>query len=423
MDIQNQFYSFYRPYLNSASSAIRNGKVLIFVGINAIGKNILAQQIMSQKFSEEYFKNTKTHLIFLNFKDKYPPSSTQLYEYWIEETAKALKIEIKEKEEYNDFSFYYFLTSFVKNLKDNERIAFILLDAQQILNLNESFFRSLIFLHKFAYGKVSYILLSEPHILHNKNPWVQKFIQHLTGTKYFFLKTFDKKTTLANIRRQEIFLKADLKKYEKMICKYSRGLHGMIDIFCYILKYNPQIKNIRRLIRILYTDKLYQYWVKDVLDSLPGKSIRILKEISPEKEEFSKYKKDIYGRWLQDLGFVKKNGTPSYPLLLPVLKQYAPSDKQDISIRLAGKHFYINREKIKLAKKENLVLQLLYKNKDHLVTFENIANMLWPDDLEKYSLWAISQIVRRLRKRLDFYSLNPKIISSQRGEGYVLTDI
>lgn len=69
-----------------------------------------------------------------------------------------------------------------------------------------------------------------------------------------------------------------------------------------------------------------------------------------------------------------------------------------------------------LTKSENEIFNLLLRNKNKLVTFEEISEWLWREKIEeKYSEYAITKLIERLKKKL------PKnIIHSQRGIGYLL---
>ena len=397
MNLQNQFYQFYRPYLKKICQSIKDGRVLLIVGINSIGKSLLTLQLQSKRFQKEFLRKKGIKLIFLEFKDKNPPLAEQLYQYWLTETAKALNYSLPPKEKVNDYSFYFHLSEMAKKLKNAERLAYIVLDAQNILNQNEVFYKSLIYLHRFTYRKITYIFLSEPQILESPNVWVQRFIQDSTNYKFLFLKLFDRKRSLVDIKREEGLLKTKLNKRQRsLVLKYSGGLHGVIGALCYFLKNNPQITNIRQLTKIVFSDKMYEYWIKDILDSIPVKARKILKEVI-------------------------NNGSFRHPLMLPILKDYSlKKDGKQRELKLLNNKFYTNGDKIKLTKKEFLVLRFLYKSKGKLVTFDQISETLWSDNQEKFSLWAISQIVRRLRKKFSLNFLNPKSIRSMRGEGYVL---
>lgn len=417
-----QFYNFYRPYLNKICQKILEGKVLILIGINSIGKTLLTYELQSKKFRSEYLKKQRVHLIFLEFKDKIPPKPQQLYKYWLTQTAQTLGYTLPQGEVFNDFSFYFHLQEMAKKLKKGEKIVFVILDAQNILDQGEAFFKALVYLHRFTYRQISYVFLSEPQILSTSNIWAQRFIQDSTNYKFQFLKLFDRKTAITDIKREENLLKTELtEKQRLLILKYSGGLHGVIGALAYFLKNNPQVKDSRVLKKIVSQDKMFQYWIENILQSLPPPSLRILKEVASDKKVFQRYKKDIHGKWLVDLGFLKKNGNFRHPLMLPILTGFNPGQKYiNNQLRLVNNQFYFRREVIKFTKNEKMILKELYKAKGKLVTYDAIGEILWKNQPDKFSLWAISQIIRRLRKKLSFYSINPKIISSQRGEGYIL---
>lgn len=69
-----------------------------------------------------------------------------------------------------------------------------------------------------------------------------------------------------------------------------------------------------------------------------------------------------------------------------------------------------------LTKNETEIFNLLLRNKNKLVSFDEIADWLWKDKTdEKYSEYAITKLIERLKKKL------PKnLIHSQRGFGYIL---
>lgn len=421
MDIQEQFYTFYKPYLKRVGEAIENGKSLILVGINSIGKTLLVEQILSKNFREDYLWKTKVHLVYLEFKDKNPPTTEQLYEYWCIQTAKMLNQRLPQKEVFNDFSFYSFMTEMIKNVNTDEKIAFVILDFQKVLDQNEAFFRSLIYLEWYSYGKVSYIVLSEPQILDPRNSWVQKFIQRLINYKFIFLPLFDKKTISADICREEKFNKTTLSlRHRSMIVKYSHGLHGVIGAFCYLLKDNPQVKSIRQLMKIVENDKMCNYWFKDLLDSLPRPSLSILKEISVNNRKFKRNSNNIDCRWLTYLGFLKKGGSLRFKYLLSVLNNFPIKEQTGHQLELRKNQFYSNGDTVKLTNKEFLVLKTLYLSKKKMVSYDKIGEVLWTKEPDKFSLWAISQLIKRLRKKLSDYFINPNTIRSRRGEGYVL---
>lgn len=69
----------------------------------------------------------------------------------------------------------------------------------------------------------------------------------------------------------------------------------------------------------------------------------------------------------------------------------------------------------KLTPYENKIYSLLTENKNKLVTYDLIADTLWQDKTdEKFSEYAITKLVERLRKKMPANSIH-----SQRGIGYI----
>lgn len=80
----------------------------------------------------------------------------------------------------------------------------------------------------------------------------------------------------------------------------------------------------------------------------------------------------------------------------------------------------VDWHKLKLTKKERLIVDLLQKNCNQLVSNDQIANVVWGDLVdEKYSLYAISKLVDRLRRRI-YESCGRNLVHSQRGVGYIM---
>lgn len=424
MQLDDQFFRFYTPNLKQVVEAISKGKLLIFVGINSIGKNILAEQILSPKFRQEFLGSQKVRFVFVSFKDQNGITPRQIQSTWLAATASTLGPRI-DVNDLNNFSFYSEMTQLLGKLPADEKICFVVLDAQHTLALDEAFFQSLMYLQIYAHGKVSYMFLSEPHILENKNSGLLRLLYRYERVpKFIFLKHHDARTVAADIERQERQLGLSFQKYHSLILKYCRGLHGVTRTFCHLLRDNPAVKNIRELLNIWYNNQACRYWLTELLDSLPRESIRILKEVTFHPERSSQYKKDFHYRWLIDLGFLKPSGKPRYPIINPILKDYAVSgEPKQAALMLKQNLFYVGNDRLKLTKKELAVLTVLYNHRGKSVNNDTLGEALWKGTPEKFSLWAIAQVIRRLRKKLAFYFLPPQTIRSVRGEGYLLNSL
>ena len=73
-----------------------------------------------------------------------------------------------------------------------------------------------------------------------------------------------------------------------------------------------------------------------------------------------------------------------------------------------------------LTRSERGVMNLLLRNKNKLVTFDQIAEEIWREKAyEKYSEYAITTIIKKIKKKLK-QKTDKHIIQAQRGVGYIL---
>lgn len=78
---------------------------------------------------------------------------------------------------------------------------------------------------------------------------------------------------------------------------------------------------------------------------------------------------------------------------------------------------------LNLTSQEKLLLELLIKNKPNVVSIDTIATALWTNAFEeKFSLYAITKLIERLRAKLKKAGINQQLIHAQRGVGYFLYD-
>lgn len=84
---------------------------------------------------------------------------------------------------------------------------------------------------------------------------------------------------------------------------------------------------------------------------------------------------------------------------------------------------YINGKIAIFTPIEKRVLINLVDNKKKIVPFDQIANAMWGEDAnEKYSLYAISKCIERIRLKMIDHNIAPQIIQTYRSQGYRLVD-
>lgn len=97
---------------------------------------------------------------------------------------------------------------------------------------------------------------------------------------------------------------------------------------------------------------------------------------------------------------------------------------QAVDISLRDNRIFINEVPVDklFTKQERRVLKLLLEYGNHVVSRDEIAKRMWLiKTLEKYSDWAIDQLMSRIRKGLQDLLISPKIIEAVRGKGYIMT--
>ena len=114
---------------------------------------------------------------------------------------------------------------------------------------------------------------------------------------------------------------------------------------------------------------------------------------------------------LEEIGLIKINkNNNQYELFSPILDIYFSS-----STRTEDNTVYES-----LIKSENIIFNLLLKNRGFIVEKETLGKALWGEsNHDKYSDWAIDQTIKRLRTKLS--KLNPDTkIETKRGRGIIL---
>ncbi|MFC1646778.1 helix-turn-helix domain-containing protein [Patescibacteria group bacterium] len=72
------------------------------------------------------------------------------------------------------------------------------------------------------------------------------------------------------------------------------------------------------------------------------------------------------------------------------------------------------------SKQERAILELMVKKQEEVLTRDEIAYAIWKDAWrEKYSDWAIDQIISRIRKKVTKLNLPKSIIKAVKGKGFV----
>ena len=78
----------------------------------------------------------------------------------------------------------------------------------------------------------------------------------------------------------------------------------------------------------------------------------------------------------------------------------------------------INGQTLTLGDKEGKILSLLIANKGKVVSYDDIFKGVWGENVDKFSLYSISKLVERVRKKLLKGKINNLVIQAYKGKGY-----
>lgn len=126
--------------------------------------------------------------------------------------------------------------------------------------------------------------------------------------------------------------------------------------------------------------------------------------------------------YLVSTGIISKSRTQyriTVPLFTSYIKQITTADK---NLRFDGRGVYLNDTPIdaNFTKLEREIFTFLIQKPNSLITREQIAAIIWPQDsAEKYSDWAIDSHISRLRKKFARLGLDEKMLETVKGKGVI----
>jgi hypothetical protein len=131
----------------------------------------------------------------------------------------------------------------------------------------------------------------------------------------------------------------------------------------------------------------------NILHDIPAEKLELL-----QNHELSFIEKMFF----EELGYIDAEGNLFHPLLVPLIPKKLPCESSVFSLT------------------ETRVLDYLSKHPDIVVSRDDIAKIVWGEEEweDKYSDWAIGQLIYRLRKKLE-YSASSATIQTRKGQGFV----
>ncbi|MDP2860921.1 MAG: winged helix-turn-helix domain-containing protein [bacterium] len=256
--------------------------------------------------------------------------------------------------------------------------------------------------------KVSFLILSEPRPVFDKDSVLTKGLLELVGENFFFSPLLDYKESLYSYRRHAKFRGYRLKsEEEEMLWKTIGGLGSVFRYAIQILEKTASAKSDSRE-EFLFSNPQIKEAVWQVLASLPVKTQKeflnfLKKKLPPPAESL-----------LWSLGLVRQNGGKLSPFgsVASILKE--PKSDTVLSI---GNGLVLTAE---LTAQEASLLDFFLKNSNKIIGKDEIAGALWgKNSFEKYSEWAMTKVINRLRRKIKKEGTFPSLLTV-RGRGYKL---
>lgn len=237
------------------------------------------------------------------------------------------------------------------------------------------------------------------------------------------------------IKREEKRLKEKFSLDEKKILKEICGSHpSFLKLGCTILS---QTADRPRNTKNQLAKKLLQHYqlrlaARGVWEMRSSEEKRILEQIASRKVKV--LPKEVLV--LEKLGLVKKNQSGGYEVFSQVFKNAILGEDETTVVRKGIPRIISldpNNGAILLGdqtveeeftRQEYEVLVFLLKNVNKLKTRDEIGNVLWGDEsYDKYSDWAIDQLMSKLRKKLKKLGFDKSTLTTIRGRGYKLLQV
>ncbi len=103
------------------------------------------------------------------------------------------------------------------------------------------------------------------------------------------------------------------------------------------------------------------------------------------------------------------------------IKANNDSEKFLRKLGFQAKEVSINLNDTNFTKQELKALNNLIKNKGSVVTFDNLAETVWEEEVDdKFSLEALAKIIENLRRKIRNQGINKEVIFTKRGSGYII---
>lgn len=311
----------------------------------------------------------------------------------------------------------------IKNLtQEGAHLIFILERFDELNNDNNfpsAFYNNLHRLWEIEKTKVHFLFAVATNIFKSKNfPKYSHFKEVISQNLVYF--------PLLEKKDNEICLQTLQKKYgfkvsPKLLAqiKAIAGGHASLNRACLRALQNFYSTNRQKIVDFLSSQYEVKIILEDIWNSFDDEEKRVLQQIAQGQT----FKKTQIPERLLKLGLVKTEKKCTF-LFSPLFDNFLLSlsgEAPNISLDAKTGEVLINglpaKERITL--QEYHLLSTFIKKKNSLLSRDQIAQALWGKDFEeKYSDWAIDQVISQLRNKLEKLGIPATRLQTIRNRGY-----
>ena len=210
--------------------------------------------------------------------------------------------------------------------------------------------------------------------------------------------------------------KWDKKIPKKLIQEIIKNCGGHFWLVKEAVRYFRQTGKVKNI----FDHEAMNFRLEGIYNSLLESEKSVLKKIIFGQRSFNDLEKHSLSH-LKKISLVDKKNQ----LTIRLLERYVKDLRETrANMVLKNGNVLLNNVPVEglFSRKERRILKRFIENQDKLITRDELAKWIWSTNTqEKYSDWAIDQLITRLRKRLGQLSIPKEAIKTIRGRGYLLS--
>lgn len=378
--------------MQKALQNVESMEPIVFCGMYDCGLSYLFN-LLPPLFDSELNKDIA--VAFVDLSNAQSPEQTQ------KELGFTLKRTFPDLEDAND---YLALTQAVETIAKKKRIVLVMylgqgekVDSELLLFINR--------LRNLVGWKFSYCLFLGTRVLfHSPHDELIENIVRQTAVPVLPQTLPDSSIVIENY--EERWRKKIPKQQRDKIVHLSGGNPGLIKALFLQALGNPSWGKPDLL------DERLFYRLQEIVKDLPKPYLQVL--TSNHKSEKDKLILSLLVRY----GYAVKTND-NYKTFTPLLDEFIHKYADKIPHYSIEQTDIKNHELLALSKSQRILLSYLRTHPGEIVTRDALAQLLWGDNwADRYSDWALDQLLSVLRERLTKFRIKGKIVT-KKGEGII----